>query len=136
MESTARLPEAAARHFVSAINRHDVDVLTAMMPPGHRFVDSLGTKVEGREKMRLGWAGYLKMVPDYEIAIEETFTNGAAVVLLGIARGTYSKDGHLAPENRWQTPIAIRALIEDDLVAEWRVYADNDPIRKLMAANQ
>ena len=136
MESTGHLPQAAAQHFVVTINRRDVDALAALMSPEHRFVDSLGTKIEGREKMRLGWAGYFKMVPDYEITVEETFTNGSAVVFLGIARGTYSKDGHLAPENRWQTPIAIRALIEDGLVVEWRAYADNDPIRKLIAANQ
>jgi hypothetical protein len=36
----------------------------------------------------------------------------------------------LKPENRWQTPAAIRALIEDGKVAEWRVYADNEPIRQ------
>ncbi|MGA9583930.1 MAG: hypothetical protein WBQ95_01315 [Terracidiphilus sp.] len=40
------------------------------------------------------------------------------------------------PENRWKTPIAIRALIEDGLVAEWRVYADNEPIRKVMASGK
>jgi ketosteroid isomerase-like protein len=136
MESTIHSPEAAAQHFVSTINRRDVDALASLMSGGHRFVDSLGTIVEGREKMRLGWASYFKMVPDYEIAVEETFSNGAAVVLMGIAQGTYSKDGGLAPENRWQTPIAIRALIEDNLIAEWRVYADNDPIRKLMAPDQ
>jgi ketosteroid isomerase-like protein len=135
METTVHSPAATAQHFVSAINRRDVDALASLMSPGHRFVDSLGTKIEGREKMRTGWAGYFKMVPDYEIAVEETFINGVAVVLIGVARGTYSKDGHLAPENRWQTPIAIRAQIVDGMVAEWRVYADNDPIRKLMAAN-
>jgi ketosteroid isomerase-like protein len=136
MDPTPPSPEVTARRFVEAINRHDVEALAALMSAGHRFIDSLGTTIEGRDKMRLGWTGYFKMVPDYEIAVEETFTNGAAVVLMGIARGTYSKDGGLAPENRWQTPIAIRALIEDNLIAEWRVYADNDPIRKLMAADQ
>ena len=136
MEPTDNSPEATARHFLAAIDRHDVDSLAALMSPGHRFIDSLGTKVEGREKMRLGWAGCFKVVPDYEISVNETYTKGAAVVLMGIARGTYSKNGDRVPENRWQTPIAIRALIKDGLVTEWQVYADNDPIRKLMAANQ
>jgi hypothetical protein len=30
------------------------------------------------------------------------------------------------------TPAAFRALIEDGKVAEWRVYADNEPLRRLM----
>src|SRR5208282_3806703 len=29
-------------------------------------------------------------------------------------------------------PLAIRALIENGSVAEWRVYADNEPMRRLM----
>jgi hypothetical protein len=56
--------------------------------------------------------------------------------MLGMASGTFTRDGKLNPENHWQTPIAIRASIDDGLVAEWRVYADNDPIRKLMAAGK
>ena len=135
MDPTPPSPEVTARRFVEAINRHDVEALAALMSAGHRFIDSLGTTIEGRDKMRPGWTGYFKMVPDYEIAADESYTNGAVVVLLGIARGTYSKDGYLAPENRWSTPVAIRVLIEDDSVIEWRVYADNEPIRKLMAAN-
>jgi len=52
--------------------------------------------------------------------------------MLGKARGTYSSDGELKAENRWETPAAWRAVVEGGLVAEWRVYADNEPMRKLM----
>ena len=61
------------------------------------------------------------------------FANGSVVILLGVAQGTYTKNGQLTPENHWHTPIALRAFVEDGLIAEWRVYADNEPIRKLMA---
>jgi len=47
-----------------------------LMTPGHRFVDSLGGVTEGREKMRAGWVGYFRMVPDYSIVVEETFCDG------------------------------------------------------------
>jgi hypothetical protein len=57
--------------------------------------------------------------------------------MLGIDSGTLTRDGKLNAQNRWQTPIAIRASIDDDgRVAEWRVYADNEPMRKLMAKQQ
>jgi ketosteroid isomerase-like protein len=125
-------PESLAHAFVRAINRQDVEELVALMAPLHRFVDSLGNVVEGREKMRAGWAGYFKMVPDYSIAIEETFCDGPIVLMLGVAEGTYAPDGDFSPENRWKTPTAIRVQLEDGLVAEWRVYADNEPIRELM----
>jgi hypothetical protein len=72
------------------------------------------------------------MVPDYSIIVEEIFCDGPVVVMLGKARGTYSTDGELKAENRWETPAAWRAVVEGGLVAEWRVYADNEPMRKLM----
>jgi hypothetical protein len=53
--------------------------------------------------------------------------------MLGIARGTYTRDGQLHPENRWQTPLAVRARVKDGLLEEWRIYADNEPMRRLMA---
>ena len=136
MESIGHSAESVAQAFLRAINRQDVDRLAELMSPAHRFIDSLGNIVEGREKMRGGWAAYFRMVPDYSIAIEEFYPADPDVVMLGLATGTFTKDGKLNPENRWQTPIAIRASIDDGLVAEWRVYADNEPIRKLMAAGK
>jgi uncharacterized protein (TIGR02246 family) len=124
--------ESVAQVFVRAINRQDMEALAGLMTEGHRFVDSLGGVTEGREKMRAGWAGYFRMVPDYTIAVEETICDGPLVVMLGVVQGTYSPDDQLRAENRWKTPAALRALIEDGKVAEWRVYADNEPIRQRM----
>ena len=53
-------------------------------------------------------------------------------MLLGVAEGTYAPDGVLKAENHWTTPAAIRAQVEDGQVTEWRVYADNEPIRERM----
>jgi len=133
METAANLPESVTNAFVRAINRQDADALAALMTSGHRFVDSLGNIVEGRENMLRGWTGYFQMVPDYTLAIDETYTNGPVVILMGIAQGTYARGGKIAPTDAWRTPIAVRAFVEDGLVAEWRVYADNEPIRRLMA---
>jgi uncharacterized protein (TIGR02246 family) len=124
--------ESVAQAFVRAINRQDVEALAELMTEGHRFIDSLGTVVVGRETMRAGGPGYFRMVPDYSIAVEETFCDGPVVVMLGVAQGTYAPDGQLREENRWKTPAAFRAFVEDGKVAEWRVYADNEPMRRLM----
>ncbi len=126
--------ESVAHAFAQAISRQEVAALAELMTPDHRFIDSLGNVVEGREKMRAGWAGYFRMVPDYTVTIEETYSDGAVVVMLGFAHGTYAPDGKLRDENRWRTAAALRAVIDDGKVAEWRVYADNEPIRRLMAA--
>src|SRR5579864_5260018 len=123
MESIGHSAESVAQAFLRAINRQDVDRLAELMAPAHRFIDSLGNTVEGREKMREGWAAYFRMVPDYSVAIEEYYPADPVVIMLGMASGTFNRGGKLNPENHWQTPIAIRASIDDGLVAEWRVYA-------------
>jgi ketosteroid isomerase-like protein len=125
-------PLDVARTFVDRINARDVDGLAALMTDDHRFVDSLGRVMAGREVMRAGWAGYFQMVSDYTLEPAEWFTDGQVVVLVGTAGGTYSPDGVGGHDGRWQTPAACRAVIRDGRVAEWSVYADNEPIRALM----
>jgi ketosteroid isomerase-like protein len=129
-------PDAVARAFAGAINSHDIDRITDLMTDHHRFVDSLGAVVVGRGAMRSGWISYFQMVPDYTIQIDESFDRAGVIVMLGTARGTFAPDGQMRTGNEWQTPAAWRALVEGDRVAEWRVYADNEPVRKLMALRQ
>ena len=116
---------SAIRAFVEAINHHSPDEIADLMTEDHVFIDSLGTRVAGRDQMKQGWQAYFNMVPDYSIAVDETFAEGDVVVMLGSARGTYAG-------SQWETPAAWRAVVRDSRIAEWRVYADNEPIRQLM----
>ena len=102
------------------------------MTEDHVFIDSLGNRVTGRQQMQKGWEGYFGMVPDYAITIDESFAAGPVVVMLGAAQGTYTPGGALKAENKWQTPAAWRAVVRGSSIAEWRVYADNEPIRRIM----
>jgi hypothetical protein len=79
--------------------------------------------------MKGGWAAYFGMVPGYAITVEETYSADGVVAMLGSAQGTYAGES-------WRTPAAWRAVIRGALVAEWRVYADNEPIRALMRNRQ
>jgi ketosteroid isomerase-like protein len=126
-------PITIANAFVRAINRQNVDELANLMTTNHRFIDALDNQMEGQDEMRSAWIGYFGMVPDYSIAIEEVYCDGSVVVMLGAAGGTYSSDGSLREENRWQIPAAFRAFIEEGKVAEWRVYCDNEPMRQKIA---
>ena len=127
------LAESVAQAFIRAINRQDVDALAELMTEQHRFIDSMGTVFDGRETLRRGWTKYFQMVPDYTVAVDETFCDGPVVAMLGTAQGTYAPHGELKPENHWTTPTAFRAFIQDGKVAEWRVYCDNEPMRQRMA---
>lgn len=125
-------PLDVAHRFVEAINRHDLSALAALMAADHRFVDSLGELHRGRDEVSDGWHRYFQMVPDYRIEIRESFASGPVAVLLGQAEGTYTRDATLTSADRWSTPAAWRVHVEDGQVIEWRIYADNEPIRERM----
>ena len=126
-------PVAVALEYVRAINDLDNETLYDLMSEDFRFVDSEGGVHPGRRKEM--WPEYWSFVPDYKVSIEETFSEGNIVVMLGIAGGTYSPDGKLRRQDYWETPVVLRAVVANDLVTEWRVYADNEPIRARMRAH-
>jgi ketosteroid isomerase-like protein len=118
--------------FIAQVNAHDADALSALLAPEHRFIDSLGTVVCGRETLRAGWRAYFNRVPDYRIRVARVLAQGEEVLVVGDAGGTFTADGTLRPENAWTTPAVFRAVVRDGLIQEWHVYADNDPIRRCM----
>ena len=73
------------------------------------------------------------MVPDYHISCEEILERDNIVVAFGIGGGTYCPHGATVDENKWQVPAAWRAKVVDNLISEWQVYADNEPLRRLMS---
>src|SRR5271165_5422468 len=105
------VPAAVAHAFVDAINHRSPEEIARLMTEDHVFIDSMGTRVAGRQQMQRGWQGYFAMVPDYSITVDETFAEGPVVAMLGTAQGTYAPGGPLKPENRWQTPAAWRAVV-------------------------
>lgn len=124
-----------AMAFVAKINAHDVDGVVALMTPDRLFVDALNSSFRGAGQTRQGWKFYFTMFPDYAIEVTDEFDRGELVAMFGKARGTFAANGKLARENFWEIPAAWRAVVMDGRVAEWRVYCDNDPARKIMAAN-
>jgi uncharacterized protein (TIGR02246 family) len=128
-------PLEIIKYFIQAINRHDVPALLDLMTPDHRFVDSLGNKIEGLQKLSAVWEGYFQMVPDYHLDIQNQFVSGNDVALFGTAGGTFSVAGTILPENGWSTLVAIRATVVSHQIREWQICADNEPIRAVMRRN-
>ena len=102
------------------------------MSEEHVLVDSLGNRFQGREQLKAGWQAYFKMCPDYTVSHEEIFAHGDIVAVFGSAGGTITAKGELKPENRWQIPAAWMATVRSGQLAEWRVYADNTPVHKIL----
>jgi len=126
-------PVETVLHFLEGINQRDADKLAEWMTEDHVFIDSLGNAVRGREQMRSGWRGYYAFCPDYWVSHEELFANGNRVAVFGAAGGTIAIGVKLLPENKWRTPAAWFAVVENGMVKEWRVYADNKPVYDIMA---
>ena len=80
-------PVETFRQFVTAINRHDVGALSALMTPDHVFVDSAGNRAQGAAAMEVGWRGYFTMCPDYWIRVDDAM-EGGRVLAAGEAGGT------------------------------------------------
>jgi ketosteroid isomerase-like protein len=125
-----------ALDFVERINRHDLGGVVALMTEDHHFVDALGQQVRGREQMEKGWLGYFSLFPDYSIKVDNALSNGNVVALFGSAQGTYSSKANLAAEAHWEIPAAWKAVVRDERVSEWRVYADNEPVWKVMGVKR
>ena len=129
-------PVETILQFMDRINQRDADKLAELMTEDHVFIDSLGQSIHGREKMRAGWRGYYAFCPDYWVSHEEIFQNGNLVAAFGSAGGTIAADGKLPPENKWRASAAWLAVVENGLVKEWRVYADNKPVYDILARSK
>jgi ketosteroid isomerase-like protein len=136
MKSTDKSAVHSVLGFLDLINQHDVDKLAECMTEDHVFIDSLGQSVSGRENMRSGWRGYFAFCPDYWVSHEEIFPSGKLVAVFGAAGGTIAADGKLPLENRWRTSAAWLAIVENGLVKQWRVYADNKPVYDILAGSK
>ena len=121
-----------ALEFVDCINCHDLPGLARMMAEDLLFVDGLGQEIRGRREVEKGWRAYFNWFPDYSIQVDESFSNGQYAGLFGYAQGTYRLDGKLTLENRWRIPAAWKARVRDGCISEWRIYADNEPVWKIM----
>jgi ketosteroid isomerase-like protein len=125
---TSRTVEA----FVAAINSGDAEAVARLISEDHVFIDSLGSRMEGRQSTASGWRHYFELFPDYRIEVEKVFVRGAEAMLHGRAGGTFYRPGMIAGR-AWEIPAAWRAVVEGERVALWQVYADNKPVYELLA---
>jgi ketosteroid isomerase-like protein len=119
--------------FMKRINQRDPDRLAELMSEDHTFVDSLGGAVCGKERMRQGWKQYYEMCPDYWVVDETIIAQDNQVAIFGAAGGTIAAQHDPGLDTQWRTPAAWLAVLENDLIKEWRVYADNKPVYDILA---
>jgi ketosteroid isomerase-like protein len=119
--------------FVGAINSGDAEAIGACMTEDHVFIDSLGNRVTGRAAMIAGWRAYLSLFPDYQITVQRLMADGPEALLCGQTRATFHRNGAPADGTAVTLFAAWRALVNEDKIALWQVYADNKPVYDLLA---
>ena len=117
---------------MAAVNSHQIDALSELMTDDHVFVDSDGSRKAGRQSVCEAWAGYLSMVPDYRIFIDETLVRNDTVVILGRAQGAFSREGAVTPETHWSVPVAWRVKVDGDRVSLWQLYVNPEVMRRAL----
>jgi len=126
-------PAETVIEFMNRINQRDADKLSELMTGDHTLIDALGQTVSGRDSVRAAFQAYYGLCPDYWVTHEGCFEDRNLVAVFGTAGGTIAVNGELRPENKWRTPAAWLAVVENGLVKEWRVYADNKPVYEILA---
>jgi ketosteroid isomerase-like protein len=121
-----------ALEFIDRINSHQIPLIRELMTRDHIYIDAQGHHIHGQKQLERSWRACFEWFPDYSLQVEQTFASANIAVITGWAMGTYSIRGLLSPESRWKTPSAWQATIRGQRIAEWRVYADNEPIWNVM----
>ena len=126
MESAGAI--VTLEEFVRCINAHDSKGIVSLCTADHIFIDSLGSRLSGLERLEQAWAGYFSLFPDYHIDIEAAAAQNAVVLASGFASATYA-----VSKKPWRIPAAWRAIVRNGQIAEWQVYADNKPVYELLS---
>jgi hypothetical protein len=90
----------------------------------------------GSENMKNAWTSYFHLFPDYKIEVTDTLQNDSIIVLLGYASGTYSVNKQMLEKNHWRIPASWKAVVRDEKVQLWQVYADNSVVIDIINRNK
>lgn len=108
-------PKLVVLQFNECINHRDLPGLSALMAEDHLFIDSSDDVHKGKEMMVKGWNDFFNQYPDYRNHFSVVESRNNLVLVIGHSTCSHeSLDG----------PALWTAKVENDLIAEWRVYLD------------
>jgi hypothetical protein len=114
-------PMFTALKFNECINAQNLDGLADLMTDDHTFIDRDGNIGQPKTFMIDGWKKFFEMFPVYKNYFTRVELKDNTVVILGYA--------YWSDENPYDYVIWT-ARIENDLVAEWKIYHDTEENRK------
>ena len=122
--------------FIEAINSANLDKMVDLMTTNHVFIDSQDNRTIGKDRMRQAWIGYFALFPDYKIEINEILEKDNLIGMFGYASGTYRNIINEDKSNYWRVPAAWKAIVKDNQIELWQVYADNLLVMDIINKNK
>lgn len=120
------------KEYIKRINNHDLKGMLDITGEDASFIDSMGINTTGKKNMEQAWDLFLTFFPDYTIQVKDVISKNGMVAVFGTAKGTVATGGRILAENRFEIPASWTALVKEGKISKWRVYADNEPVRKLL----
>lgn len=105
---------ATVVRFNDAINARDLPSLARLMTDDHRFVDSAGEVVDGKDACVEAWSGFFAAFPDYRNTFESL--DAAEPGVVEVRGRSDCSVAELTGPARW------RVVVRGPAVAEWRVF--------------
>jgi ketosteroid isomerase-like protein len=123
--------------FIESINSANIDKLYDLMSIDHEFVDSRGNSMLGNDNVKNAWIGYFDLFPDYKIEITDALQNDSIILLVGYASGTYQTNNKNGDnDNHWKVPASWKAIVDNEKIKLWQVYADNSVVIEIINKNK
>ncbi len=117
-----RDPKIVALLYNEYINARNLEGVIALMAENYQFIDS-ENRVENKEQMKTSWDEFFTEYPDYINSFHTVISRDNLVILLGHSECSLPVlDG----------PAIWTAKIENDQVAEWRIYLDTEENRRTL----
>ena len=121
--NTAMDPRALTLKFNEHINNRDLDGLAALMTDDHAFVDTANHPIRGKVRCLEAWRGFFTSFPDYRNEFDRLVVEDNKVSVVG---RSHCSDGRLNGPALWLARTSACKL------AEWRVYEDTAPNRRML----
>ena len=121
------------KEYIKRINSHDIKGLLELTDDNASFIDSMGINTTGKYEIHNAWDVLLTFFPDYAVEVKDMISRNGTVAVFGKAMGTLATDGKILEENKFEIPASWTALVKEGKITKWRVYADNEQVRKLIS---
>ena len=116
-----RDPKLTVLLFNECINNHDRKKIAQYMADDYLFIDRSNNNYEGKESNVKGWGEFFDQFPDYKNIFPKLESRDNIVFIPGCSTCSYEPlDG----------PAIWVAKVENDPIAEWRIYDDTVKNRK------